>query len=255
MQDEGLAGDLLAEPPGKRRAAALHGVGAQRAADQADEAGGDGRVEDDRAGCARRACRRRSSPPPARPPSRPIASGSSPAGPRARPKPSPVSRPVLALGQRLQVGVAAGCLVLAGDAGRGGDRDPLGALDVDRLLDPDDPRVGLQRGPLDRERQLGDPRGRPLAPARGRCSPASAGRLAGRSAAARRTRPRRRPAAASAARAAIAATPVRREVGAEAVADPAADPGPDADPALGRRGEALDLAAVDAHLAPRVLGA
>ena len=61
--------------------------------------------------------------------------------------------------------------------------------------------------------------------------------------------------AASAARAAIAATPGVGEVGAVGVADPAADPGAHPDPALGRRGEALDLAAVDAHLAPRVLGA
>ena len=44
------------------------------------------------------------------------------------------------------------------------------------------------------------------------------------------------------------------EVGAVGVADPAADPGADADAALGRRGQALHLAAVDADLAAPVAG-
>src|SRR6185312_4202432 len=42
------------------------------------------------------------------------------------------------------------------------------------------------------------------------------------------------------------------EVRSVGVADPVTAPGPDPDPGLGRRGEALDLAAVDPHLAPAV---
>ena len=53
-------------------------------------------------------------------------------------------------------------LVLAGDPGRGGDRDPLCRVGVDGLLDPGDAPVGLQRRALHRQGQLGDVR--PIGP-------------------------------------------------------------------------------------------
>src|SRR5690349_11728825 len=48
MEGEGRGCDLLVEAARQRRAPALDGFGAEAAADQADEAGGDGGVEDDR---------------------------------------------------------------------------------------------------------------------------------------------------------------------------------------------------------------
>ena len=75
-------------------------------------------------------------------PSAPIASGSRPLGPAGEAEAEPGLAAALAFGQGLQVGEAAGGLVLAGEAGRGGDRDPLGGVGVDGLLDPDDARIG-----------------------------------------------------------------------------------------------------------------
>ena len=124
---------------------------------------------------------------------------------------------------------------------------------VDGLLDPGDARVGGERRALDRERQLGDLRRRPLGRSRGRVSPSIAAAS---------------PPGAGRAGELVLVGDARRldraggdrgdarlaEVGAVGVADPAADPGAHADAALGRRGEALDLAAVDADLAPALLG-
>ena len=99
---------------------------------------------------ARPAWRRRSSPSRALAASPPIASGSRPSGPAGEAEAEAGLPAALALGQRLQVGEAVGGLELAGEAGRGGDRDPLGGIGVDDLLDPDDSRVGGERGALDR---------------------------------------------------------------------------------------------------------
>ena len=206
-QHEGLAGDLLAEPPGERRAAALHRVGAQRPAEQADEAGGDGRVEDDRAAARLGLARRRSSRPRGAPPRAPIASGSSPAGPRPRPKPSPVSRPVLALGQRLEVGVAAGRSRTR--RRRRSSRRSRPARRC-RSRPPARPRPRAGRPPARPARPPGPARRRaPVghSPSEGSLSPASAGASPAARRRRRRTRPRRRPAAPPTARAAIAATP------------------------------------------------
>ena len=173
-----LGADLLAEPLGERRAAALHRVGAEHAADQADEARGDGRVEDDRAaarlGLAGADHRR----PPARPP-RADRLGVERRRAAAEVEAEPGLAPPSPSASACSVGVAAGGLVLAGDPGRGGDRDALVGVGVDRLLDPGDPRVGGERRALDRERELGDLGGGPGA-IEGSREPARARRLAGR---------------------------------------------------------------------------
>ena len=126
---------------------------------------------------------------------------------------------------------------------------------VDDLLDPGDALVAVERRALD-----------PLAPARsprrsrsrrlpGRAGPSiSAGVARGSGAAENSSSSATR--AAPTAAAASSREPGVGEVGAVGVADPVADPGPHADAALGRLGEALDLAAVDADLAARaILGA
>ena len=95
-------------------------------ADQADEAGGDGRVEHDRA-----AARLGLATAPiivggALGALAPDRGGIEPGRAAGEAEAEPGLATVLALGERLQVGVAAGRLVLAVRTGRGGDRDPLG---------------------------------------------------------------------------------------------------------------------------------
>jgi len=155
VEDEGRRRNLIAEPLGERRAAALDGVGAERAAKQAGEAGGDGRGENDRAtarGWLARADHLGGAdgalaPDPHRVEAR-RAAGEIEAQPRLA--------TALTAGQSRQVGVAARRLVLPAAHSGGGDRDPLAAVRVDRLLDADDPLVGVERGSLYGKRQIGD---------------------------------------------------------------------------------------------------
>ena len=93
VEDEGLAGDLLAEPLGERRAAALHrarrrgrGRSGRRSWRRRSGRGRPGRSATSGLPAPIIAVARSA-------PSRPIAAGSSAAGPRPRSKPSPVSRP------------------------------------------------------------------------------------------------------------------------------------------------------------------
>ena len=101
--------DLLAEHPGERRAAALDGVSAERPADEADEARGHHRVEDDGTG-ARGRLVAPSSDAARSPPSRPISSGSSACGRAAHAESQAGLLVAVGLGDRLQVRVGAGRL-------------------------------------------------------------------------------------------------------------------------------------------------
>ena len=185
-------GDGLAQAARERGAAALHRVGAQGAADEADEAGRDGRVEDHGAG------------------SRAGLSGAEQRGGalrglaadlvgvealgRAAHAEAEAGLLVAAvLGDRLKVGVGGGRLEGAGEPGRGGDRDPLLLVGVDRRLDPDHALVGLRAPPA-----RFPWRARPCAPCSTRRGPGREGpesraaRRRRRRTAAPRTRRRRR---------------------------------------------------------------
>ena len=166
--------------PGERGAAALDGVGAQGAADHADEAGRDDRVEDDRAGArgGLSGAEQRDGA------LRGLAADLLGAkGLRRAPHAEAETGLLVALGvgDRLEVGVGGGRLEGSGETGRGGDRDPFLLVGVD--------------GRLDRASRAGRPRGRPArSPWRARsCAPSSTWRASGRRAPGCPAGPRRRP--------------------------------------------------------------
>ena len=256
VQGEDLVGHLIAEPLGKRGAPALHRAGRQAPADQGDEACRHGRVEDYRAGARLRlaGANHRCG---ALGPLAPDRGWVERRRPAAEVEAEPGLAAVLALRQRLYVAITAGARVLALDPQRGDKRDALGRIGVDGLLDPRDPRVSRERRRFNRKGKIGEPIGRPLPERRVtqptprfRCafcplsvhkSQRSAGGLGWAGEVVLVDDPR------------CFRGPLRqrrharmREIRAVGVADPLA--------ALGGGAEALDLAAVDAHLATAVLG-
>ena len=158
-------GDLVAFAAGEQRAAALHRLGGQHRADEAEEGGGHERVEHHRAAAALRAARAHQGERPLR---RLVADGLRIERVRVTAEPdAETGHQVLALArERRGVGPRLGRRVGGGEAARVDERHRALGIRVDRVLDLAHALVRARRA-LDLERELDLASGLPVGELRG----------------------------------------------------------------------------------------